>query len=87
MDDGWRQIKRGGIAALPGGDASTVSVRLLNGLREIGLFVVPVGELERWDTTVGVHGPAWVNALLEHGDGLPAPARAFVRELDESFSD
>jgi hypothetical protein len=42
-----RKIKRGGLSKLPEGIATATSV-LLKDLGKIGLFLVPVGELEQW---------------------------------------
>lgn len=45
--NGMRGLKRGGIKALPG-DVSKLIDKHLTKLRNIGLFLVPVGELEYW---------------------------------------
>ena len=58
--------------------------RLLAKLRAAGLFVVDVGELERFVPSVGNKGPKWVNAVLERSlatDPELADARKFVQEL------
>lgn len=62
--------------------------RLLNTLREFGLFVVRVGELECFDKeyrTQKIHGPAWVNEVLQERNLVAAPelddARKFVEEI------
>jgi hypothetical protein len=84
VDDGWATDKRGGLAALPSGDASTRATELLARLSAQGLFVVEVGELERWAPGVGGHGPTWVVEVLNqdlHTD-VTFPARAFVSGVD-----
>ncbi len=78
----WSRAKDVGLALLPGGQASEAGVRLLEALRKIGLSVVPVGQLERWEPTAGEHGPKWLREVLTRdlkSDSLRA-ARAFVRE-------
>jgi hypothetical protein len=40
---------------------------LLDRLKDIGLLVVPVGELERFAPEVSGHGPPWVVEVLERG--------------------
>lgn len=63
-ESGWDKAKAGGLAALPQGDPARAGERLLEGLRKIGLLVVPVGELERFATTVNGKGPSWVSEVL-----------------------
>lgn len=64
-ETGWDKAKRSGTKAVPQGNASEVCKRLLIGLRELGLLVVEVGELERFAPGVAGHGPAWVTEVLE----------------------
>jgi len=64
--DGWRIMReRGGLPAIPRGDATQAAERLLAALADLGLFVVPVGALEGWVPAVGGHGSAFVYAALE----------------------
>lgn len=87
-DSGWDRAKRGGKAEVPQGDASARVERLLDTLRSLGLFVVEVGELERFAPTVPRHGPAWVSAVHEqglHADGSLPKARTFVSAVAASF--
>lgn len=67
IDDGWDRAKRGGKGVLPGGDASQRCNNLLASLAGVGLFVVDVGELERWVPAIGGHGPSWVTEVLTAG--------------------
>lgn len=61
----WDSLKNAGVTALPPGDA-TASFREINQvLRELGIYIVPVGELECFVKAVGGHGPEWVNKVLE----------------------
>ena len=82
IDDAWRRAKQGGAAIVPQGDAAQRAQILLEALRNLGIFVVPVGELERWAPDVADHGPAWVSSALEqrkHED--PQSAVATFMEL------
>ena len=36
----------------------------MGGLSQLGLFIPPVGEIERFAKTIGGHGPAWVEGVL-----------------------
>lgn len=80
----WSKLKGTGKAGLPSGDVSSAFQRLDEGLRSVGIFVVPVGQLESFDRTTGNHGPKWVNSVL--GKDLKADpglreARDFVSEI------
>lgn len=77
--DGWKQVKqRGGIAAVQHGNARAAADDLLNRLKTIGLFLVPVGELEGWAPTIGLHGPEFVDKALTEEVHRSADLRAFV---------
>lgn len=60
----WSHAKTVGKSFVPSGQASRACETLLNNLRDIGLFVVEVGELEGFARQVGGHGPKWVNEVL-----------------------
>lgn len=57
--------KDGGLMRLHG-EARQAADDLLEKLREYGIFLVPVGELECWLTEleVGGHGPEWLTAVF-----------------------
>lgn len=84
LNDGkpWADVKSNGFGAFPGGDATKAARRLESALKEVGIFVVPVGELEMFNKTSGKHGPAWVLEVLEAnpdiGDAVHDDIRAFV---------
>lgn len=61
----WEALKRNGITALPSGDATVAFQKMDQVLRDVGIFIVPVGELECFVKQVGGHGPDWVNKVLE----------------------
>lgn len=84
VDTGWEKVKRAGINGVPQGDAMRAAREVLDSLRQMGILVVPVGELERFDPEVGGHGPAWANEVLARSRHL-APtveARTFVTQID-----
>jgi hypothetical protein len=67
--DRMRRLKKGGIAAFPP-ELQAMLTDLIRDLRERGLFLVPVGELEEWLTgrDVGVsksNKRAWSNAAAQ----------------------
>ncbi|MEC5292895.1 hypothetical protein VSX64_20020 [Aurantimonas sp. C2-6-R+9] len=75
----WDAIKEAGAAAVPAGQATVHWTSLLAYCSSIGLWIVPVGELEGFCKTVGGHGPKWTQRVLETYDLPSAP------ELGESL--
>ncbi|MBR5279291.1 MAG: ATP-binding protein [Clostridia bacterium] len=61
----WDSLKSAGSNALPSGNATTSYKNIDQLLRSVGIFIVPVGELECFIKDVGGHGPEWVNTVLE----------------------
>jgi hypothetical protein len=87
LKSGWKEIKRAGISAFEGSSYQAVT-RVIDRVRQIGLFLVPVGELERWypDVNAG-HGPGFVSTLLEggHHERLDPKLEQFLEELAKHF--
>lgn len=85
----WSNAKHIGKAFVPSGDPSKACERLLGELRNLGLYVVEVGELEGFARTESGHGPKWVNSVLARNlaeDSELSVARAFVIELKKGLS-
>ena len=61
----WDGIKKSGVSALPAGNATTAFGKINQILKDNGMYIVPVGELECFIKEVGGHGPEWVNNVLE----------------------
>ena len=81
----WFTVKAAGEAAIPHGQAAE-SFKLLKSLsNSIGLWIVPVGELEGFCRSVGGHGPRWVQEVMAtrdlSGDAELRGVREFVREI------
>jgi hypothetical protein len=87
VESGWARLRQGGLAAVNQGDPARFMAQLVEALKQVGLFVVPVGELERWITEVGGHGPSWVAEVLKrHLHEAPnLPARDFIRDVTSAF--
>lgn len=60
----WANAKQHGLGGLPRGDTQTVAAKLLELLSEIGIYVIPTGEIESFCPTIGNHGPRFVTTLL-----------------------
>ena len=84
-DSSWDTVKRAGESAIPGGQATKKFQELQRLCKQMGLWIVPVGELEGFCRAVGGHGPAWVQQVIEQRDLAMDPdleqARKFVREI------
>jgi len=85
IDDGstrWREIKLRGIESL--GDSSrATALTLLQRLAEIGLFVVPVGELESWADVGTRRKKAWIVLALQSlaSQGVPDQVSTFIERV------
>lgn len=81
----WTDAKTSGRSYVPHGDAQNAYDRIHHYLRNLGIFVVDVGEVEGFCRTVGNHGPRWVNQVLAQKNLLEdedlEAARKFVKEL------
>lgn len=63
----WDKVKNTGLEGVPAGAPYSACRDLLENLREVGAFVVPVGEMEDYDKSFNKHGAAWVSEMLERG--------------------
>jgi energy-coupling factor transporter ATP-binding protein EcfA2 len=80
----WALAKKIGKTFVPSGDPTRAYDRLADQLRHVGVFLVEVGELERFCPSVGGHGPTWVNEVLSRNlatDPSLEEARVFVKRL------
>ena len=82
----WKVLKSSGISALYPGDA-TSSFRRIDGLlKEHGVYIVPVGELECFIKEVGGHGPEWVNKVLVEYTNLDDEVYKSITEFITSMN-
>ena len=81
----WQAIKSAGQQALPAGEATRHFRELQTLCRSIGLWIVPVGEIEGFCKVIGGRGPRWVQRVVEEYDLSSAPeledARNFMHEV------
>lgn len=66
----WQMAKQVGAGIVPSGQDTEVYHRLKNQLASLELFIVEVGELERFVRSIGSHGPTWVNDVLQQKTDL-----------------
>lgn len=76
-NDGWSRAKEAGLASLGGGDPTNACLELMESLANMGVLVVPVGELEGFEGRAGGHGAAWVANVFEN-DFHKTPGRGAV---------
>ncbi len=81
----WSAIKKSGVAALDTPWREKAE-GLINVCKELGLFIVPVGELESW-IDLGVKKNKWVLPALEiiHESKCPENLREFVGSIANSI--
>ena len=81
----WGAVKKGGEAALPAGQATQQFQELRSVCKAMGLWIVPVGELDGFCKSIGGHGPGWVQQVIEQRNLSNDPelenARQFMREI------
>lgn len=80
----WDNIKKCGVSAIPAGNASLAFERIDWQLRNVGVFIVPVGELECFIKGVGNHGPEWVRNVLECYPDLENDVYLQIKQFIES---
>ena len=83
----WSEAKNAGKAYLPSGTATICFERLQIELQKLGIFVLEVGELERFSKSIGNHGPKWVSEVLLKNlktDPELEAARQFVKRIAET---
>lgn len=78
----WASLKKQGLAALPAGEVYVAATDLLDALRDVRVLVVPVGEMEGLDRSIGLEKSAWVNAMLADNRHITCvEARALLAPL------
>ena len=86
----WENVKRSGETAIPQGQATQQFRHLLSLLGKMGLWVVPVGEMEGFCRSIGGHGPNWAREVVSERNLAKDPelesARTFVRQVWERKS-
>jgi energy-coupling factor transporter ATP-binding protein EcfA2 len=81
----WSVLKQSGRRGLPKGAPTTQYDQLTEKCAAIGLWIVPVGEVEGFCQSLGSHGPSFVEKVLEtknlEDDPELAEARDFIGKL------
>lgn len=80
----WQRVKKYGTRGIPKGDAQSHYSELENRLKQIGIYLVPVGEAENFYPAIGKHGPKFVSHLLANtplNDNDLGDLRAFAEAV------
>lgn len=84
----WEAVKRSGKTAIPNGEATKKFNDLQQLCNQVGLWIVPVGELEGFCKSIGGHGPRWVQEVISNRELSTDPdlqcAREFVCKIWDS---
>lgn len=82
----WNMVKKFGSDAIPSGNSQNDYDTLKESLQKIGIYLVPVGEIENFCRSLGSHGPKFVNKVLTEvpfADPKLDKLREFVRLVHE----
>lgn len=85
----WEAVKGAGDAAIPHGDPTQNMHEIRQITESLGIWIVPVGELEGFCPSIGGHGPKWVQKVLEEKDLASEefePARKLIRSIWKRIS-
>jgi hypothetical protein len=81
----WGLAKKSGVKILPNGEPQLAFARLTAKCSQFGIWLVEVGELERFCPSIGGHGPSWAQGVLSTKDLRSEPeldgARQFVKRI------
>ena len=83
----WESVKNSGASAIPSGQPKRQFDDLDRICKEIGLWIVPVGEVEGFCKSVDYHGPAWVQQVIQQmllKSAELKDGREFVKQIWES---
>lgn len=87
----WEAIKQAGRSAVPSGLPTSQYDQLLLECSSVGLWIVPVGEMEGFCRSEGNHGPTWVQKILTSRnlatDMELADARSFIGKIWQRAKD
>lgn len=62
----WNIVKKFGERGIPNGEAQSDYAKLRESLESIGIYLIPVGEIENFCPDMGSHGPKFVTKLLSN---------------------
>lgn len=86
IESKWSLLKKGGIDSLPAGDGYNAFNRISKNLKDLSIYIVPVGELENFIKEIGGHGPDWVNKVLESYPDFSSSVYAKIKDFISTWN-
>lgn len=81
----WAPLKKSGRAAIPHGNATRAFDNINAYMQSLGVFIVPVGEIESFVPSIGNHGPKWVEDVLDAYPDLSNPVYHAITQFVETW--
>lgn len=81
----WSAVKDNGISGLPKGNIRKVFKEFNDLLKNLGIFLIPVGEIENFSAETGLHGPAFVEKFLDERNVSDSELEALREFVDEVY--
>lgn len=85
-ESGWSQIKKNGVGGMGRGDHVKALEDIVSASRELGLFILTVGELEGFHSNVTGAKPDWLRTVLERQLYTASDASALMRNVSNYIS-
>jgi ABC-type ATPase involved in cell division len=82
----WSFAKANGLQFVPKGNAYNACLEVMDYLGEIGVFPLPIGELESFDKSIGGNKSKWIEEVLQKDlrtDSQLKEAREFISHIVE----
>jgi len=82
----WSRVKSHGVDGLPKGSIRQVFKEFNEGLMQLGIFLIPVGEIENFSAETGLHGPSFVEKFLSERNVADTELDGLRNFVDEVYS-
>ncbi|WP_447839175.1 ATP-dependent nuclease [Enterobacter cloacae] len=82
----WSEVKKHGVNGLPSGNIRGTFKELNQQLKKLGIYLVPVGEIENFSPETGLHGPNFVSKFLSERKLSDPELRPLLEFVDEIYN-
>ena len=82
----WDRLKEGGKTGVSSGEPRKACDSLLKRMKNVGIHVVPCGELEQFVPDCDGHGPPWIQNVLDKHPDLSDPVFAEAKDFVKSWN-
>lgn len=83
---GWDLVKEGGVSMIRKGEATKAFYEIDEKLKNVGIFMPHVGELENFFRQYGHHGPKWAAEVMERYHDMPNNEKEQIKSFISSLS-